>query len=178
MAACPSRQEEQRRQPRRESPRPRPSAPTEPDCDEASCFRELETSKSVPHFMANLPLPKRSPRLSRGPVHGRSRACGEALKPDISWAAPRLLERRHGQGTFGRLGTSEEVEGEADVRLAQNLFKLDKEPDITIDQQVCATVQEPCGIAVCLANRMRQRERTRHRQLGRLPRVRRLHDLL
>jgi ferredoxin like protein len=42
---------------------------------------------------------------------------------------------------------------EVDTKLAQNLFKLDKEPHITIDQRVCATVcRNRACIAVCPAD--------------------------
>ena len=37
---------------------------------------------------------------------------------------------------------------EVDIKLAQNLFKLDKESHITIDQQVCATA---CRYRSCIA---------------------------
>jgi ferredoxin like protein len=40
-----------------------------------------------------------------------------------------------------------------DTKLAQNLFKLDKEPHITIDQRICTTVcTERACIAVCPAD--------------------------
>jgi ferredoxin like protein len=40
-----------------------------------------------------------------------------------------------------------------DAKLAQNLFKIDKEPHISIDQQICATLctNRAC-IAVCPAD--------------------------
>ena len=70
--------------------------------------------------------------------------------------------------------------GKVDAKLGLDVFKLDKEPHIVIDHEVCRTVcTRPACLPVCPADLYELRRRGRHdRQLGGLPGVRHLPDLL